>query len=257
MDTNQRTCLLYRSFIVLRFSTTLPWPVRVLLLNKGCQHLEISLSRYFAGGGGGAPRGHRWTGSGTQIRTAGKLGCTGLWERHAWPALSITLSGRLQKLLRFYWNVSILPWKYRRGCGQGNKQLYAKSNRLLAKNKSRRASEWTVRLTKNAWFLHWDCEALTYCGNNCIWLRVTFQCYFESFIPFDVPPRQLIFHRMPWIVLWGICWTRKLGVIRLKCSFSEPSTGMWKSIIQNPYFAGILLMDIVAIVYPLLLQFLS
>ena len=177
MDTNQRTCLLYRSFIVLQFSTTLPWLIRVLLVNKGCRQLEINLSRYFWGV-------HQEDTGGLDLASR-KLSCTGLWEWHAWPALSVTLSGQLQKLLHFYWNVSILPWKYGRGCGQGNKQLYTKSNRLLAKNKSRRANEWRVRLTKNAWFLDWDCQALTYWGNNCIMIVDDFPVLFWVFYSFQ------------------------------------------------------------------------
>lgn len=109
-------------------------------------------------------------------------------------------------------HVSILPWKYRRGCRQGNKQLYSKT---LAKNKSWRARGWRVWLTRNAWFLNWDCKHWFTTEIIALRLWIIFQCCFESFILFNKPPKQVIFQSMPWIVLWRICWTKKLGVIRL------------------------------------------
>ena len=113
-------------------------------------------------------------------------------------------------------HVSILPWKYRRGCGQGNKQLYSKT--LAKKDKSWSVRGWRVWLTRNAWFLNWDCKHWFTTEIVALWLWMIFQCCFESFILFNKPPKQVIFQSMPWTVLWRICWTKKLGVIRLvKC----------------------------------------
>ena len=45
--------LLYRSFIILQFSATFLWLICVLPVNKRYHQMEINLSRFFFGGGGG------------------------------------------------------------------------------------------------------------------------------------------------------------------------------------------------------------
>lgn len=142
MATDQRNlCSCWDLFLPCSIFHHCAWLIHGPCMSKGCHQTEISLPRFLS--------------FLLQLEVVGwstnqKAELLWLWAWCVWLALSITLLGQLQEVLHCYRNVSLLPWKYKRGYGQGNKHRYSESNRLLTNNKSWRASKWRVWLTETA-----------------------------------------------------------------------------------------------------------